>query len=466
MNETYIDSESLPLLFWVCLLGLLALAAYAIHQRQKPWAMPCLAVVGMAFFWYLGDVLYTGIGSISSLFSLYVINQALLQFVLFIVAYGLMVGGVARWFTVGLVDAGSKEERLAIMEREVSQRRITTSLWFVIGVWICLVLMAQTLERFPVLPFLFPPLAGHKVNPWSRGRLGEATDFLLSAGYFMHLFVCATFGSLFILARRQYPRILAGFMMLLTWPFWLFGSRRNPMLAMGIPLVVGYLLFSRQSKVIKIIAVVMLFLSVSFWFKLVLGARTDEGVTEVVVAVIQGEETAGVVSAKRHLGLDMFKELCYMNTFIDSGRFDVTWGRDYFNQALNFIPRRFWRDKPLLGYEFSRARGFRQLSGTALVECVITPGTVGQGVGNFGFFFGPIAAAFLMALWSGLLARFWLQRESVLRTSLFLLGLGLTFNAGREISLHVFFPFIFGFMLVRVYEIYEKHHFAIIPQDS
>jgi hypothetical protein len=265
------------------------------------------------------------------------------------------------------------------------------------------------------------------------------------------------FGALFALARRQYPRIVAGFMMLLSWPFWMFGNRRNPLLAIGIPLVAGYLIFSRQSKVLKFITITVLLLCVSSWFKVMLGTRT-RGVTETVVAAARGENVGRGITADRHLGLDMFKELCYMNTFIDKGTYSVNWGRGYFGEAANFVPRRFWKDKPLLGVDYSLARGFRRRPGGSVVACIITTGVVGQGVENFGIILGPVAAAFLMAIWSGILARLWLQRESVLRTSMFLMGLGLTFNAGRNLTLQVFFPFVFGFMLMRLYEVYEKQH--------
>ena len=50
-----------------------------------------------------------------------------------------------------------------------------------------------------------------------------------------------------------------------------------------------------------------------------------------------------------------------------------------------------------------------------------------------------------MALWIGLLIRWWEQRQSLLRLVLFMLGAALTFNLGRDISLLVLWPVIFAY---------------------
>ena len=69
---------------------------------------------------------------------------------------------------------------------------------------------------------------------------------------------------------------------------------------------------------------------------------------------------------------------------------------------------------------------------------------------------GPMVPAVFLALWTALLARWWAQRASVLRCLLFLVGLGLTFNLGRDITLLVLWPIVFGYGIVRVVE----HSFA------
>ena len=72
---------------------------------------------------------------------------------------------------------------------------------------------------------------------------------------------------------------------------------------------------------------------------------------------------------------------------------------------------------------------------------------------NFGRTVGPVAAGILMALWIGLLIRWWEQRQSLLRLVLFMLGAALTFNLGRDISLLVLWPVIFAYFFVRFAEI-------------
>jgi len=89
---------------------------------------------------------------------------------------------------------------------------------------------------------------------------------------------------------------------------------------------------------------------------------------------------------------------------------------------------------------------------------------IGGGVLNFGPVFGPIAAGILMALWTGLLIRWWEQRQSLLRLVLFMLGAGLTFNLGRDISMLVLWPVIFGYCFVRLVETWAAKRFGRLPQ--
>jgi hypothetical protein len=71
-----------------------------------------------------------------------------------------------------------------------------------------------------------------------------------------------------------------------------------------------------------------------------------------------------------------------------------------------------------------------------------------------------------MALWTGLLIRWWEQRKSLLRLALFMLGAGLTFNLGRDITLLVLWPAIFAYCLVRVTEIWATKRFGQLPQTA
>jgi len=69
-----------------------------------------------------------------------------------------------------------------------------------------------------------------------------------------------------------------------------------------------------------------------------------------------------------------------------------------------------------------------------------------------------------MALWTGLLIRWWEQRQSLLRFMLFMLGAGLTFNLGRDITMLVLWPVIFAYFFIRLTEIWARKRFGRPPQ--
>jgi hypothetical protein len=73
---------------------------------------------------------------------------------------------------------------------------------------------------------------------------------------------------------------------------------------------------------------------------------------------------------------------------------------------------------------------------------------IGQGVVNFGLILGPIAAALLMAIWVAVLARQDLMGNDIGHLLLYAIGLVLTFNMGRDITLLVIYPFVFGWILL------------------
>jgi hypothetical protein len=82
------------------------------------------------------------------------------------------------------------------------------------------------------------------------------------------------------------------------------------------------------------------------------------------------------------------------------------------------------------------------------VGATISTGMIGQGVVNFGGFFGAIAAAALMAYWVVILARQDLMGEKMGRMLLFFIGCVLTFNLGRDITLITLYPFLFGYFMI------------------
>jgi hypothetical protein len=148
----------------------------------------------------------------------------------------------------------------------------------------------------------------------------------------------------------------------------------------------------------------------------------------------------------------MMSELCYAGQLIESGRY-VPDGEEYFAEAVAFVPRSLWPDKPFIAIDYAIARGFYDARSASLVSATMAPGMIGQGVINYGPVFGPIVAAALTAIWAGILSRMWVQRARPERSALFLIGMALTINMGRGVSLLALFPFVFAYAGVLAYEI-------------
>jgi hypothetical protein len=164
------------------------------------------------------------------------------------------------------------------------------------------------------------------------------------------------------------------------------------------------------------------------------------------------------------VGLNMIGELCFVNAYLDSGETSPAYGGRYLNELLNFIPRSIWPSKPLLGIDYAIWRGFESNTNDLGVNTTVATGMIGGGVLNFGKILGPVAAGTLMALWAGLLIRWWEQRKSVLRLALFMLGVALTFNLGRDITLLVLWPVVFAYCFIRLIEMWATKRFRRLPE--
>ena len=156
-----------------------------------------------------------------------------------------------------------------------------------------------------------------------------------------------------------------------------------------------------------------------------------------------------------------------MDVYLGTGGGSPAYGGRYLNEVLNFIPRVIWPSKPMIGIDYAKWRGFESEhdeNGELGVNTTVSSGMIGGGVLNFGQTFGPIAAAILMAVWVGLLIRWWEQRQSLLRLVLFMLGAGLTFNLGRDITLLVLWPVVFAYFFVRLAEMWATRQPRELPQ--
>ena len=121
----------------------------------------------------------------------------------------------------------------------------------------------------------------------------------------------------------------------------------------------------------------------------------------------------------------------------------------------------------MLGIDYAKWRGFEiadSEDGELGVNTTVASGMIGGGVLNFGQIIGPVAAGILMALWTGVLVRWWEQRKSLLRLMLFILGAALTFNLGRDISMLVLWPVVFAYFFIRLIENWATKRFVRLPQ--
>jgi hypothetical protein len=145
----------------------------------------------------------------------------------------------------------------------------------------------------------------------------------------------------------------------------------------------------------------------------------------------------------------MYEELCWINTFIEDGRYEPEWGQEYLDELANPVPRSLWPGKPTIGLDYAVLRG--QAGGEedqGGVYATISTGMIGQGVVNFGRLLGPVCAALLMSLWAAVLARLDLRGSAIGSFPLYALGIILTFNMGRDITLLILYPFVFGALII------------------
>ena len=228
------------------------------------------------------------------------------------------------------------------------------------------------------------------------------------------------------------------------------------MLAVLLPGIMALVSLRIKGGIILKMAVLLgCFLALDGWFKFVVEHRAmGENIalaTKSLQSSIDANASNGSMKGKKHEGFNMFEELGYINYFIANGTYKVNWGERYFAEIVNPIPRVLWPGKPLIGIDYAIARGMaygEQARNEGGVACSVSTGMIGQGVVNFGRLLGPIAAALLMAIWVAVLARQDLMGHDIGHLLLYAIGLVLTYNMGRDITLLVIYPFVFGWILL------------------
>ena len=366
------------------------------------------------------------------------LDQSYGQVVLFLIGFRVFTPVVTRWI-IRRPSSGIFNTRLTPKEILIG----TGAVWFL------LFLIGIYRMDGDVMAAVLP-LDG-RLGPmmWGRGAIDSSgSGFLVASGAYLFMAVTAFLGVLIFFQRNIAWRLLAGAMFAVTLPYFFFGGARSHFLVAVMPFILTYLFYGRHLLILKLAVLAVAFFCLNVGFKFVLEFR-PVGFREVLASDNRSELMDDDV---RHRGLNMIEELCFVNAYLETGDTAPTYGERYLNELLNFIPRAIWPSKPLLGIDYAKWRGFESDDSDLGVNTTIASGMIGGGVLNFGQIFGPIAAAILMAVWTGLLIRWWQQRQSLLRLVLFMLGVGLTFNLGRDITLLVLWPVVFAYFFVRLTE--------------
>jgi hypothetical protein len=456
----------LPVSFWVVICLIIGGGIWAFGRARDGTGLPLLAVLGTATSWYVGDVFYNDYpNTYAKAFDAETLSGAWWQVAWFLTVLLVAAPLIHQWLNHSFQNRRSGVLRMFKRGVEVPELQKSLSVLFrgCASVWMALFVIALIVLKSQILFFLFPFL-GYHASPWSHGQIGAGFDCFSILAVYLQLLVASMFGVVAALATNRSLRRQAILLCLLAWPYFIFDRTRNSILAIVIPAVLSWVFLRLRGGLWKK-AVILLacFMAVNFWMKFIIANRSQTSIT----AAFQ-QKGLGLADQKKvhNEGLNMYEELCWVSTFIDNGRYHVNWGRRYFAELVNPIPRGLWHNKPLIGLDYAIARGHHITGPNGTVDTTISTGFIGQGVVNFGRFLGPMAAALLMSLWVAVLARLDLNIHALGRLPLYSLGLILTFNLGRDITLITLYPFLFGALAVWWLERHSRVAVSATPQSA
>jgi len=459
------DLSIYPIPFFLSAFALIGISLFAWKHRRDGWGLPMLAVLGTVSVWYLGDGLYNDYEMYRLTIGDDALGAAWWQVLLFVVTFAFLVKPlheqINRRFLKRrshlLIYATSDKIRNPNLQQTIDQ--VASAL---LVCWIALMAVALARKGWDFSGMFMPYLEGYKLKPWSRGRVGGGMSALLSLAGYVQIILTASFGVIAAVSTNPKTRLMAITVCFLAFPYYIFDRTRNPMIAtMGPGLLAWVFIGLRARMIVKVGILTAAFLLANFWFMFVVQTNMNRGVT-LADALAQGKSSETEMmgdeekESKKHEGLSMYSELAHMNDLFDADIYSPTWGKRYFAEVVNFIPRGLWKNKPLVGVDYALARGFGSKEGEAVesgagITASIATGMIGQGVANFGRILGPMCSALLMAIWVSILARLDLRGDPA-RLILCAVGMILTFNMGRDITLFVLYPFVFGYMLLLGWE--------------
>jgi len=410
-------------------------------------------VLGTVTAWYVGDAFYNDYASLhANLFEPDILRSAWWQVACFLSVFLLATPWIHRRLNARHLHRSSGV--LQLFKYGVGQPEFQGQLkrlyYGCAVIWMVLAIIAIIQLRGDALYFFFPFL-GFKASPWSHGRLGAGFDFLSIVALYLQLLIAGIFGVVAALATNRRICWLALLACLLSWPYFIFDRTRNTMLAVVIPGLLSWVFLRLRGGLWKrLIVLGTCFLLVNAWMGFIIANRSS---MSIIDALKEKGFTLDTDENIHHEGLNMYEELCWISTFMKLGTYQPNWGVRYFAELVNPIPRALWQGKPMIGIDYAIARG--QSGGeadAAGVYATISTGMIGQGVVNFGRVLGPAFAALLMSFWVAILARLDLHIHEFGRLPLYALGMIMTFNLGRDITLITLYPFVFGGLLVWWFE--------------
>lgn len=434
--------SALPISFWLVIAVLVGGGFWSFQRINDGTGLPMLAVLGTAAAWYVGDAFYNDYANNhAKIFDADILQGAWFQVAWFLVVFLLATPEIHRAINGRYIQRKSGVMQLFKhgVGQPVIQKQLAMLFWGCALVWSFLTVIALILLKVQIIYYLFPFL-GYKASPWVHGRIGAGFDAFAILAVYLQLLTSTMFGVVAALATDRRIRNTALFFCAVAWPFFVFDRTRNMMLAMVVPAILSFVFLKLRGGVLKKgLVLIACFLTINMWMKFVIANRTD-----MTIAAALKEKGLATNQKVHNEGLNMYEELCWISTFIDKDTYKITWGGRYFAELVNPIPRGLWPGKPLIGLDYAIARGHGQADDMqGGVNTTIATGFIGQGVVNFGRFFGPAAAALLMSLWVAWLARLDLTIQALGRLPLYSLGLILTFNLGRDITLITLYPFVF-----------------------
>jgi oligosaccharide repeat unit polymerase len=383
----------------------------------------------------------------------FLLGQSYGQVLLFLIGFRVFMPVAARW----IIRRSSTD---VFATQHVSPEQLLISVG---AIWLGLFAIGIYRMDGDVVGAVFPLDSRAGATMWGREAVSSsASGFLIASGAYLFNAITAFLGVLVFFQRSTSWRLLAAGMFVITLPYFFFEGARSHFLAAVLPFIITYLLYARQPLVLKLAVLAVAFVCLDQGFKFVTAFR-GTGFREVLAAENPYELIDEDV---RQTGLNMIQELCFANAYLETGTAPPTYGGKYLNELLNVVPRAIWPSKPLIGIDYAKWRGFESPDSELGVVATVSTGMIGGGVLNFGQILGPVAAGILMALWTGLLIRWWEQKKSLLRLVLFMLGAGLTFNLGRDISLLVLWPVIFAYFFVRLTEMWAMRRFGQVRQAA